>query len=252
MLNVCGKNKEKDIEKGHNILIIFAKMALILLDVSQEIALQPRDSNQTSMLLLLVFIGTVFVALSRLTNPNLFELVLRNFFRMKSVDKSYNEELRLGILSRVLMSFNFIYSLFLCAYLVISKSFDSDLTIEMSLLISILYFLVIFIGHNTTRLFLQSNFLQDNFSFISASHVNFVGLFFLSFALLWILNQPYDTVFIRLFLWLVPLLHSVRIIKGLNFCFRVKIRWYYLILYLCTIEILPFVFLVKILMLKLD
>ena len=227
-------------------------MHLVLLEISNNLTLQPRDSNETTVLLVLVFIGTVFVALSRLTNPNLFELVTRNFFRLKSVDKSYNEELRLGILSRVLMSINFIYSLGICAYLIFSKSFDWDINIEMSILSSVLYFIVIYLGHYSTRIFLQSNFLNDNFSFISTSHVNFVGMFFLSFALVWILNPSFDYVFIQLFLWLVPLLHSVRIIKGLNFCFRAKIRWYYLILYLCTIEILPFIFMVKILILKTD
>jgi len=153
-----------------------------------EYVLHSRNTNETTLLLIFIFVGAVFVAVSRLTNPNLFELVSNNFFRFKSIDKSFKEELRLGILSRFLMSINFIFSFSLCCYLLIDHKDQVLNGVTVSMYISIIYFIVVIWGHNVLRLFFDSNHLIDNFYFIGRSHVNFVGLFFLIFALIWVLK----------------------------------------------------------------
>ena len=233
------------------IFLLFSCMfALNLYGTILEFTLSLRDTHDAPILLVFVFIGTVFVAISRLTNPNLFELVSGNFFRFKSIEKSYNEELRLGILSRFLMSLNFIFSFSLCSYLILRDQVDSTFDVELSLCISVVYYSIISWGHNIVKLFYDSTLFFDNLSFIGRSHINFVGLFFLIFSLIWVLNPVLSTMLITFFISIVSFLHIIRIFKGLNFCFLENIKWYYLILYLCAVEFLPFMVLAKILIIK--
>ena len=234
------------------IFLLFSCMFLLdILSDQTEIVLHPRDTNETTFLLTLVFTGTVFVAISRLTNPNLFELVSNNFFRFKSIDKSYSEDLRLGILSRIMMSLNFIFSLSLCFYLLFQNiRFDSTI-LGITILIATFYFTNIVWGHNLIRLFNDSSYLMENLSFNGRSYINFVGLFLLSFSLIWILNPGLNNILLITFFIVMSFLHMIRIFKGLNFSFQLKIKWYYLILYLCTVEILPIMVLGKVLVNKL-
>jgi hypothetical protein len=91
-------------------------------------------------------------------------------------------------------------------------------------------------------------FVTDNWKLVShIAEINkqvwsFVGLVYLGLSFLWliygqaneILKQAYVLIFIAAYGW--------RLIKAWRACLQANLEWYYLILYLCALEILPILF----------
>ena len=72
----------------------------------------------------------------------------------------------------------------------------------------------------------------------------FGGMLLLILSILWILNFKHAEVLSYSFFILLFLMLILRMIKGLLLTFKKRIKWYYFILYLCALEILPaFIFL---------
>ena len=74
---------------------------------------------------------------------------------------------------------------------------------------------------------------------------SFGGFILTCMALLWILNQELQHAFEQLFFIVFSSLIVWRIVKGLLLAAQLRYKWYYLILYLCTLEILPLLILSK-------
>jgi hypothetical protein len=67
----------------------------------------------------------------------------------------------------------------------------------------------------------------------------FSGVFFLVLSLFWILNIDYKNYFLLSFSIFLLVSIFARALKGLLFAARNRYSWYYIFLYLCTLEILP-------------
>jgi hypothetical protein len=65
------------------------------------------------------------------------------------------------------------------------------------------------------------------------------GLLFLIIALIWALNQQSTLAVSRFYFIILLTLFAFRYIKGIFLCHKMGIKWYYLFLYLCTLEIMP-------------
>jgi hypothetical protein len=78
-------------------------------------------------------------------------------------------------------------------------------------------------------------------SFITTLSLNqFFGLFLSLFSLLWIMNPEFNTVYVVIFGLLLVLQYFMRVLKNTIAILINGVPWYYLILYFCTLEILPF------------
>jgi hypothetical protein len=67
----------------------------------------------------------------------------------------------------------------------------------------------------------------------------FSGIFFTLIALFWIMNTGADKLFLSLYLAIVALKEITRVLKSSTSVLANGVSWYYLILYICTLEILP-------------
>ncbi|MCH2224092.1 MAG: DUF4271 domain-containing protein [Crocinitomicaceae bacterium] len=73
---------------------------------------------------------------------------------------------------------------------------------------------------------------------VGAQSLGFI-LFFC--ALIWSLNGKADQVQIQLVFWVVIIEYTFRSIKSILVVFNERVRFYYIILYFCTLEILPII-----------
>lgn len=80
--------------------------------------------------------------------------------------------------------------------------------------------------------------LKANKSFLNIINY-YIGLMLLPTLLVWLLNPGLSTIMINSIFTIFILLHFYKIIKGILIAFQNKITWYYIILYLCNLEILP-------------
>ncbi|MBW7867190.1 MAG: DUF4271 domain-containing protein [Brumimicrobium sp.] len=77
--------------------------------------------------------------------------------------------------------------------------------------------------------------------FLTNTIAHIIGVISIPFLLAWILNPQYSIYFIVIFVFIFGLLHIAQIWRGFFIALRNNIRWYYIILYLCTLEILPII-----------
>jgi hypothetical protein len=95
------------------------------------------------------------------------------------------------------------------------------------------------IGYRVTSLFSGQSDISENGALITRQTWFFSGLLYLILSLFWVLNMKYKAVFIMIFLAILIVSSLFRILKGLLFAFFRGFSWYYIFLYLCTLEILP-------------
>lgn len=215
-----------------------------------DIVLQERNTGMTSALLFAVLFGFLLIGLARLSYPNLFGILLKNFIRMKPIDNSFGEDIKISIGTSLLLNVNFVFSLGLTLFLLAKNQLDLGIALLIAGGGALTYFAINQIGFRIVSLVSGESKLIDNLSFISSSLLNFGGIFLLILALIWSLNPDLTLILSWILIAFLVIFYIIRIFKGLNITFRQKISWYYLILYLCTVEILPVLVVSRIIWLK--
>jgi hypothetical protein len=125
--------------------------------------------------------------------------------------------------------------------------FQNYLTVwNASLLAIVSSFLFLFLqqfGFRFVAFLAGVNDITDAIVSVNRNVWQFGGIVLLILATIWTLNLNQNTILTIIFFVILILMLLLRIIKGLLLSFKKRIRWYYFILYLCTLEILPaFVF----------
>ena len=88
--------------------------------------------------------------------------------------------------------------------------------------------------------------VYSNLAVITQQVWNFFGLLIFFLAILILLNEEHTQIFKNLVYICLFLLPFTRLIKSLMYAISNNYGWLYIILYLCTLEILPLVVLGKI------
>jgi hypothetical protein len=66
-----------------------------------------------------------------------------------------------------------------------------------------------------------------------------LGLIYFAVALVWLLNSGHDQMFPQIMIWAYLAESGFRIVKSILLVSRRGVPWYYIIMYFCTLEILP-------------
>ena len=69
--------------------------------------------------------------------------------------------------------------------------------------------------------------------------IEFIGFILFFLALIWVLNPQFSNYFLWVFSVLLAFGFFLRVFKSLFSVLRKGVSWYYIILYFCTLEILP-------------
>lgn len=204
-------------------------------------ALTLRNETFIIILLSVLLISFLLVSLSRLNNNKSLKTVVTVFFKNASVEQELKENMNLSSLSSVLLILNYFVSFSLCSFLYLNHFLllDNFLSTIIALLIPIALFLI-----ETVGLILIAWLTGEQKQLFSALVVTltgnqFVGVAYSLLALLWIMNPEYNKLFLSLFLSLFILKFFMRILKNSFTVLSNGVSWYYLILYFCTLEILP-------------
>ena len=88
--------------------------------------------------------------------------------------------------------------------------------------------------------------LSENFLLLNFIYQN-MGLVLIPVLIMWLLNVNYSLYFINAIQILLVAFLFFRYIRGFFFAIQNKVLWYYIILYLCTLEIWPLMVIFKLL-----
>lgn len=211
--------------------------------VSQEVPnmLEPKVETYTMYLIAFLALSFMFVAISRIGNTKAIVTVLAVSFKSNGVDQVLKENMRLSSFSSVILLVNYFLGFGLCLFLTLNRIIVLDLFFSIILSVSVPFalFLLEIFGP------LIVGFLTGELKKLSISAINtitgnqFFGLVFSILALFWIMNPLYNRLFLGLFAGLLCLKFILRLFKSSYVVLTNGVSWYYLILYFCTLEILP-------------
>jgi hypothetical protein len=220
-------------------------LSVMIFTLHSSFELIERETQMNSYLLVIILLCFAFVGVARVAQPDLIAQTFTGFFKIKRPDSNGFEGSKLQPSMAALIVLNYIISFATCIFMVLYK--DENLLEAMGLTIKIVAALtfVQFINFRLVYLLSGEKAILDSMSAVNKQVWSFGGYLLTTLALLWILNQEIQTIFVQLFFIISFLLVIWRIAKGLILGAQLRYKWYYLILYLCTLEILPLIILIK-------
>jgi len=213
----------------------------IMLQISFE--LTERVEHSFTLILASVLFCFMLIAIVNFNNSQLFYMVSKRFFLFKFNENNFNDDSRLSFGSVIILNINFFISLLLCTFLFFSNSTSLDTTFFYSFIFSLYIFVIQQLSLLLITFFSKHSKTIDLAKALTHQTLHFGGFIFLVLALFWSLNRGGELNFPLAFILILSFLFSFRFIKAAVLSLGIGIKWYYIILYICSLEILPsFVF----------
>lgn len=200
-----------------------------------EMVLEPRVSSNSTVPLLVFFVGALLVALARTVQRDVFVVLLKSSVLLRTSEDLSKDGDEMSNLASTFLLVHF-FGIF--SYILIHK-FDCGLTefyFHLALPAYLIYLLIV------TWLFTRlsnSNQLYREIQFYTFLSMEALGILYL--IVLFVDHfQPFipETRSLLLFTPVV-FVFIVRILRSTVLALRERMRWYYIILYFWTLEILP-------------
>ncbi len=207
------------------------------------IELFPREILVKNTLLALVLVCFGLVGLSRLSCPNLFTIVYKNYFTNKVYDSTLNDSEKISPFANIMLILNLLITLNICLVSMVNSNLEAEPLMKVAFFVSWIYLFFCFTSHRIVALIFEDKYFGLSVGMFTQQVYNFSGLLLLVLALFALLNDAYK-VWIQYVVYLVILFVPLaKIIKGVLYAKLNNYRWLYIILYLCTLEIMPVVLL---------
>jgi len=204
-----------------------------------------REENLSHLILPLLIFSFFLLSFSKFYNSSIFKSLFKLLLLGKNFEQIMREELRMSSLSSITMIVNYFCIAACCVFLSIYNDLDWNKFQMISLAVMLP---IIVVGFQLLNYWVVGWISKEYKTAIRPIHETFIiaqllGLIFFFLALVWILNPQFDKLFYQLFIWLSIVGFIYRSLKSIYIVFLKGVSWYYIILYFCTLEILPVLFL---------
>ncbi len=208
----------------------------------QRFELIERASQMNSYLLFVSLLSLTFIAYARISTPDALTLSWKRFWKLSRVESFGFDDEKIRPETQSLLLGNFFISFCLSTFLFFLTYFQRIEAFVLAL-VFVLGFLIFQLINFRIALLITDNWkLVSGISEINKQVWSFSGLVYLGISFLWLiygqsnnlLNISFVVLFIAAYIW--------RLIKAWRACVQANLEWYYLILYLCALEILPILF----------
>ncbi len=205
-----------------------------------------REENLSHLILPLLIFSFFLLSFSKFYNSSIFKSLFKLLISGKNFDQIMREELRISSLSSITMIINYFCIATCCVFLSIYNDFDWG---KFQLISLALFLPIIVVGFQLLNYWIVGWVSKEVKIALRPIHETFIvtqllGLIFFFLALVWILNPQFDVLFYELFIWLSIAGFVYRSLKSIYVVFLKGVSWYYIILYFCTLEILPLLVLI--------
>ena len=201
-----------------------------------------RASQMNSYLLFVSLLSLTFIAYARISTPDALTLSWKRFWKLSKMesfgfdDEKIRPETQALFLGNAFVSFSLSTYLFLLTYF---ERLDA-LGLAFAFVGSFLIFQLL---NFRLALFVTDNWkLVSHIAEINKQVWSFVGLVYLGLSFLWLIYGQANSLLQQAFIIVGLSGYVWRLIKAWRACLQANLEWYYLILYLCALEILPILF----------
>ncbi|MCF8416363.1 MAG: DUF4271 domain-containing protein [Crocinitomicaceae bacterium] len=209
--------------------------------VDIPMTLTSKENGSHFYLGILLFVAFLVLAFVRTSNNKAIISLGVLFLTATNVDQRLKETMRLSSFSSIGLLLNYFLVSFVCNMLLFESIglFSAVTNLLLSLLIPVSLFVIQFIPIYVFLFISGTNFPIVSFSANTLIGLQLNGLIYTLIALVWILNPQWSFALMMLFTVLLFLFAVARIIKNSYLVLTEGVAWYYIILYFCTLEILP-------------
>lgn len=204
-------------------------------------ALNLRAENYTLYVLLFIIVSILLIALAKLSNSKTFKILLEVNTKGVTIEQYLRENMRTGSLASIALLINYYAVIFVLFFLTLKNGYHLNLSISLTISviapISLLIYDmigIVFVGLLTGEFKRLKSILLVT---ITTNQITGIVLFLL--ALFWTLNPQFGALFFKLSVSIFLIKVLFRIIKGIYIILNNGVSLYYIILYFCTLEILP-------------
>ncbi len=205
--------------------------------------LVPIQSNSMYLVLFLLLLGIVLVAFARIIKPNHIQGL---FSTSTNMNKKILSTLSA---SSYLLVFNYIITLSVYIYLFIGPTLLNDNAFKLPKLPFLIILIILFHTLKIGILFLLSNWFNRKLYFDIANNLKYyqiIGLVMLPItALGFYPNQELHNFILLIGIVTLAIFGFTLRLKSFNEARQYNISYFYIILYLCTLEILPILIILK-------
>ena len=198
-----------------------------------------RNQSHSVGLFVIVAVCFVLIAVSKIINSQVFSFY--KLFTNLITEKSTKQSIRLNSLSSILLLLNYFVSLALSVYLFLFKGlgWSSGQSILFVLLLLVLTFLIEVVALFTVQwLTNERKKIHPAIGYTLGAY-QIAGVCFTLLNLFWLVNPKLNHFLVISFLIIIALKYLVRILKNSFIVLSNGVSLYYIILYFCTLEILP-------------
>ncbi|PKR81892.1 hypothetical protein CW751_00720 [Brumimicrobium salinarum] len=180
----------------------------------------------------------VILAILKYQKEDAFHNIRLAFFNSFSSVPFSKKELRFFGTTNWVLLLNYFLTSAIAVYMILS--YKENQHFILMLLPIAYYFLQLFVLFFTGLISGELKRLYNNIFLINyIAHV--IGLLLIPVLLIWILNPNLSETVFKSILFIFVLLSIIRVFRGILIAIRNKVVWYYIILYLCGLEIWPVV-----------
>jgi hypothetical protein len=209
-----------------------------------EMELVLRESFFPYWILYALLISVAIISGVKLMRPAVFQHISSTYVKPPSTVPNSKENLSfLGRASWMLLLNYFIVSS-ITVFMVLMY-YDIQ-HYWLVLLPTAYYFFQVFALFFSGMISRETKRLSENFLLLNFIYQN-MGLVLIPVLIMWLLNVNYSLYFINAIQILFVAFLLFRYIRGFFFAIQNKVLWYYIILYLCTLEIWPLMVLFRLL-----
>lgn len=187
-----------------------------------------------------VFTSFLLIAFARLARPNIYASLSVGMVKVGSVRTHIRETFPIDKRGSILLLLNYMISTGLIVYLCLE---DTRLWKMDQIMIAAVTPFALFAGALIS--IRATGWLTGEYEVLKAPLImkvlgaQSIGLVYFVCALVWVLNPNYQEILIQVVVWVFVLESFIRIIKSVLVVYGQRVSWYYIILYFCTLEILP-------------
>ncbi|MDP4595787.1 MAG: DUF4271 domain-containing protein [Crocinitomicaceae bacterium] len=201
-----------------------------------------RATQMNSYLLFVSLLSLTFIAYARMSTPDALTLSWKRFWKLSKIESFGFDDEKIRPETQSLLLSNAFISFTLSTYLFLLTYYDRTEALGMAL-----GFVFAFLSFQLLN-FRVALFVTDNWKLVShIAEINkqiwsFVGLVYLALSFLWLIYGQPNELLQQAFLIIGIAGYAWRLIKAWRASLQANLEWYYLILYLCALEILPILF----------
>jgi len=187
-----------------------------------------------------LFLAFITLAIARFARAGIYQSLVVANGKFQGVVSFVRETMPLGKPSSLLLLLNYALSAGAICYLYVQGNHKIQLSNNVLVFILPISLLIWNLAcFQLTRWLTGTSGVFDEPITLKIIGSQFLGLIYFFCAVLWLFISGQETMFAQLVLILFFAESAFRVVKSINLVLKRGVSWYYIILYFCTLEILP-------------